>query len=503
METTSSEILFVGSEIGLSDRLREQLQARDFTVATANQAGETLAKALAGHVDVLVKEIRPPGDSALNLLKELRAANPALPVILLDESASAENAIEATKLGAYGYLAAPFDLSELIELIVRAASDRRTPAPSLQIAEPDCAGRRLVGSSRIMRELYEQIGLAAEWPSTILIQGATGTGKELIARAIHEHSSRGRQRFVAVNCNALAESLLESELFGYEAGAFTGARARRVGWLEAADQGTLFLDEIGELTIATQIKLLRFLQERTIQRLGGRQEVQLNIRILAATNRNLERATESGQFRQDLLYRLSELTIKSPQLKEHAEDIPELVAHFIGKWQKQRELGPISMHEEALDFFATQSWPGNVRQLENAVRAAMCLANGRPINLGHVKQACGRNEMGNDSQPGPREPLTDLIEKARTGQLPKLRARVIEDAERPLLAKVLALCRGNKAKAARWLGITRKTLARKLGNLGINQPSTAIGTRGISKTRQAPLDHRTQGPGPPRLKPGL
>src|SRR5579862_9647366 len=447
----SSEILLIGNRFGKNARLRGELLARDYAIITASGSEDGLAKALSTKIEVVLNEVNSPGSGGLELLKRLHSAKPRLPVIIAARKLNEEDAIEAAKVGAYAYVAEPFELLKLVGLIGEAASCNRAGLPdSLLEISAEFKHVRLVGSSGAMRDLYSQIGRAADSSATVLIRGATGTGKELIARAVHQHSARAGERFVAVNCTSLAESLIESEMFGFEAGAFTGARARRLGWFEAADKGTLFLDEIGELKPETQVKLLRFLQERSIQRLGGRQEVTLDVRVVAATNRDLESAMKAGQFREDLFFRLSGFTIKSLALREHPEDIPELMRYFLGKWGKERKVQTISIHREAAEFLQTQPWPGNIRQLENAIYGAASLANGRPIKLRHLQLSSGAVRdllITNGSRP--REPLTDLFEKASAGKLPNLRARFLAEKDRSLFERAMELARRNKARAAR------------------------------------------------------
>ena len=465
----SGEILLIGSRFSKNERLKGELTAKDYFVVTALGNEDALAKATGSRIDVVLNDLTTHSLAGFELLKRLHSAKPRLPVIVTARKLNEEEAIEASRLGAYAYLSEPIELRELIELIARAVESNRLSVRGSVLEIPAAFDRvRLVGSSSKMRELYDQIGRAADTSATVLIRGATGTGKELIARAIHQHGARAREPFVAVNCSSLPESLLESELFGFEAGAFTGARARRPGWFEAADKGTLFLDEVGELKLDAQVKLLRFLQERTIQRLGGRQDVSVNVRIVAATNRDLESAMKDGRFRQDLFYRLSGLTILSPSLIEHLEDIPELMRHFLAKWAKERNAQTVSIHCEAAEFLQSHPWPGNIRQLENALYGAANFANGRPIKVNHMKLASGAiKDLVQPNPARPRQPLTDLFEKASTGQLPNLRATYLQDTDRTLFERAMGLARSNKVKAARLLGITRKTLKAKLSQFGI------------------------------------
>jgi DNA-binding NtrC family response regulator len=280
---------------------------------------------------------------------------------------------------------------------------------------------------------------------------------------LHEHSPRAARPFIAINCGAIPSSLIESELFGHENGAFTGARGRHAGFFEQANQGTLFLDEIGDLAMATQIKLLRVLQERSLYRVGGRQEVRFDVRVIAATNRNLERLKQNGEFREDLFQRLSGFPIVSPELRDHAEDIWPLIKHFLLKCRNAHSLTSLSVHRDAISFLEAQPWPGNVRELENTIYRAALLASGRPIRLQHVQQASEAHERS-FSMPVKllRDPPTDLFDKASSGELKNLHAQVIEQTERSLFKKAIAIAHGNQSKIARWLGLSRKTVRGKL-----------------------------------------
>ncbi len=320
-----------------------------------------------------------------------------------------------------------------------------------------------------MRRLYKDIGLAASAPMAVLIRGQTGTGKELVAHAIHRHSERAREPFVAVNCTAIPEPLLESELFGHERGAFTGAYARHTGRFEQARQGTIFLDEIGDLNLATQAKLLRVLQEKSFQRVGGTERVSLAARILAATHQGLEAAMRHGQFRQDLFYRLSALTITVPALDARRDDIPLLARHFLRRAEREMGLSGSVMEAEAIEFLQKQAWPGNVRQLEHVIEHALLLARANPVMLAHVQEAYS-------SSRGPVEPepetfdhyFSQLLARAETVQ--DAHDRMIKDMERELFTRAITLAQGNQAKAARWLGVTRTTMREKLIHFGLHAP---------------------------------
>jgi DNA-binding NtrC family response regulator len=320
-----------------------------------------------------------------------------------------------------------------------------------------------------MQSIYKEIGRVASKPVNVLIRGETGTGKELIARALYQHSDRAKAPFIAINCAAIPETLLESELFGHERGAYTGAENRRIGRFEQADNGTIFLDEIGDMTPGTQIKLLRVLQERCFQRLGGKETILVDVRVLAATNRDLESAIQHKQFREDLYYRLSVVVIQLPPLRQRKEDVPELVKYFLRKYAAELGVADPSIHAEAVDFLQTENWPGNVRELENVVRKVLLLAQGYTINMDHVRAALARVATPpNTAHQSLREHADELLAAAQRGELNDAHARLLTAAEREIFSRAIELAHGNQAKAARWLGVSRLTLREKLYQFGIH-----------------------------------
>jgi len=302
---------------------------------------------------------------------------------------------------------------------------------------------------------------------TVLIRGETGTGKELVARAIYQHGDRADRPFIAVNCAAIPETLLESELFGHERGSFTGADARRIGRFEQANGGTIFLDEIGDLSPSTQAKLLRVLQEKCLQRLGGRETIPIDARVLAATHCDLETAMREKQFREDLFYRLSVVVIALPPLRERRDDIPALVQYFLGRHGKELGARQASIHPKALGLLSEQAWPGNVRELENVIRNALLLARGYSVGLADVRKALG----GADARAAGVSPIArhvaDLLAAASRGELEKLRPLLLETTDRELFTQAIQLASGNQAKAARWLGVSRITVREKLIHFGL------------------------------------
>jgi DNA-binding NtrC family response regulator len=379
-----------------------------------------------------------------------------------------ETAIEAIKLGACEYMLKPFEADELLDLVASAVTSSRLMSEAVELGEAGSATRAIIGSSRIMQNLYKEIGRVAATPVTVLIRGATGTGKELVARALYQHSHRSAKPFVAVNCAAIPETLLESELFGHERGSFTGAHARRIGRFEQAHMGTIFLDEIGDLSPNTQAKLLRVLQEGCIQRLGGDEIIPVDVRVLAATHRDLEAAINEKEFREDLYYRLSVVSIKLPSLSERVEDIPELVRFFINRYAKDLGAGTSAIQADAAAWLQTQSWPGNVRQLENVVRQALLTARPFTIGLEHVHQVLGKSlkpaAISSQTHAGY---VSDLLARIERGEEENAHARMMADLEPELFTQAIQRAHGNQAKAARWLGVTRLKMREKLTELGL------------------------------------
>ena len=323
-----------------------------------------------------------------------------------------------------------------------------------------------------MQAIYKEIGRVASKPVNVLIRGETGTGKELIARALYQHGDRAAAPFIAINCAAIPETLLESELFGHERGAFTGADGRRIGRFEQADGGTLFLDEIGDMSPSTQSKLLRVLQERTLQRLGGKDTITVDVRVVAATHRDLEAAIRQKQFRDDLYYRLSVVEIMLPALRSRREDIPVLVRHFLQKHGPDLGNSDPSVNADALDLLAEQAWPGNVRELENVVRKLLLQARGYTITLEHVRASLAKAKAPTLGAAGSfGEYVDDLLAGARTGESSDVHARALEAAERELFSRAIEQAQGNQSRAARWLGVSRITMKAKLVQFGLHPGS--------------------------------
>ncbi len=415
-----------------------------------------------------------PGLTGLELVAQLHAAKPKQPIILMTAHGTTETAIEATKLGACDYLLKPFEADELFDLVASAVASSRLMSEPVEMGEGRADRSAIIGNSRAMQAIYKEIGRVAATSASVLIRGATGTGKELIARAIYQHSDRADKPFIAVNCAAIPDALLESELFGHERGAFTGAQARRIGRFEQASGGTIFLDEIGDLNANTQGKLLRVLQERCIQRLGSEADLPVDVRVLAATHRDLEAAIQEKEFREDLFYRLSVVTLTLPVLSKRTEDIPQLVKYFIKRYATELGLEAPAVQAEAIVFLQCQPWPGNVRELENVVRQAMLMAKPFAISVEHVQQVLTKVAQPAPvaSQQAPAAYVTDLLARAQSGEVQDAYTRMIADLEPELFRQAIQLAHGNQAKAARWLGVTRLKMRETLARLGLHPAHT-------------------------------
>ena len=467
--SAAARILLIEDDPGIRETLRNVLVEEGYVVAVEQRGDEGLARAGAELFNVVITDLRLPGLDGLALVRQLHASQPRLPIILVTAFSTTKTAIQATKFGAYDYLLKPFHVPDLLELVDEAAQSNRLMSEPVALGETDAAQDALIGQSAAMQAIYKEIGRVATKPVNVLIRGETGTGKELIARAIYQHSDRANAPFVAINCAAIPETLLENELFGSERGAFTGATQRRVGRFEQANQGTIFLDEIGDMTLGTQVKLMRVLQEKCLERLGGKETTAVDVRVVAATNRDLETAIREKEFREDLYYRLSVVVITLPPLRQRREDLPDLVNYFLKKRGPELGNASPSIHPEAMRLLQAQPWPGNVRELENVVLQALLLAQSYTINLAHVRTALNKSRVTFCSPTRPfGDVVEDLLAAARRGAVADAHARILEFAEREAFARAIAEAQGNQAKAARWLGISRVTMRAKLVQFGLH-----------------------------------
>jgi nitrogen regulation protein NR(I) len=463
------EILIIEDDQSTASALARMLEAEGYSVSVNGRGDDGLRQARESSWDLVLTDLRLPGMNGLDLVAQLHATRPRLPIILMTAHGTTQTAIEATKLGACEYLVKPFEADELLDLVASSVASSRRMSQPIELGESTSSQHAIIGNSRAMQNIYKEIGRVADTPVTVLIRGATGTGKELMARALYQHSGRADRPFITVNCAAIPETLLESELFGHERGAFTGAQSRRIGRFEQAQNGTLFLDEIGELAPNTQGKLLRVLQEKTIQRLGGDELITVDVRVLAATHRDLEAAIEEKEFREDLLFRLSVVTLTLPSLKERTEDIPDLVRFFIHKYARDLGVEKPSVEPDAITWLQSQPWPGNVRELENVVRRALLLARPFGISVDHFRQVLARNGKPL-STPGLTHSayVSQLLQRIQQGEEENAYSRMIADLEPELYSQAIQLAQGNQAKAARWLGVTRLKMREKLLELRLH-----------------------------------
>ncbi len=438
------------------------LTRNGFMVTGLTDAEEALKTVKQLEPDLIITDFRLGGISGIEFIHEVRQIDPQLLIIVTTGFGDDQVAIQAIKEGAFDYLLKPFETEELVTLIQRALETKSSLKLNRDI-QPAAIPHALIGKSRPMQTVFKEIGRVAAKKITVLIRGESGTGKELVARALHQHSDRADKPLVEVNCVAIPETLLESELFGHERGAFTDAYTRRIGRFEQAHGGTIFLDEIGDMSLATQSKLLRVLQESSFQRLGGKEDIKLDVRIIAATNRDLESAIEKKLFRQDLFYRLSVVDINLPPLRQRQDDIPDLIHYFISKHSADLGYESSTITQEGLKFLQQQTWPGNVRELENLVRKAILHAREQPITLSmlvnlYTKAPTSAPPSGNSVS----EIISHMLAEAASHRLANVRGLIDEKVERELYGQAIALARGNQRKAAAWLGVSRPTMKEKL-----------------------------------------
>lgn len=467
--SSSHRILLIEDDSQLAVNLRQVLEDGGLAVTHCARGDDGLRRAESAAFDVVLTDLRLPGLGGLDLVRQLHETQPRLPVVLMTAHGTIETAIEATKLGAYDYLQKPFEMEELLALLHKAVDAGRLMRELVALTDTPSARTALVGVSRAMREVCKEIGRVAAKPVTVLIRGETGTGKELIARAIYQHSERAKSPFIAINCAAVPENLLESELFGHERGAFTGADQRRIGRFEQANEGTLFLDEIGDLPPNTQVKLLRVLQQQTFQRVGGSDTISVSVRIIAATHHDLETMIRDGKFREDLFHRLNVVAMQLPPLRERREDIPGLVQHFLRKYAADFGLAAPAITPDALAALQADSWPGNIRELENVTRRLLLEARGLSITAEAVRAIlAARASVGGQAANSLISLAAKLLACAQRGEISDGHAQIVAAAEHEILTQAIALAEGNQAKAARWLGISRLTLREKLKQLGLH-----------------------------------
>lgn len=440
-------ILVIDDEENIRNGLAANFEMEDYKVKTASSGKEGLSIVSKGDIDLVVTDLRMDGMSGEEVLKRITTETPGIPVIVLTGHGSIDSAVEAMKNGAYDFLTKPLNLDQLNVIVKRALENRELSLQHTMLKKElgeAVTFDRMIGTSADMRRLLELIKKVAPSRASVLITGESGVGKELVADALHSLSGRREKSFVKVHCAALSETLLESELFGHEKGAFTGADSMKKGRFELAHGGTIFLDEIGEINHTTQIKLLRVLQERTFERVGGEETIEVDVRVVAATNRNIEEEVKAGRFREDLYYRLNVVRLQVPPLRERKDDIPLLMDSFLKRFSEENSKSILGFENRARQALYRYDWPGNIRELQNCIESAVVMCSGEEISL---------------------EDLPPTISRfSGEGSISIPMGLSLDDAEKIIIKENLAFNNGNKTKTAEILGIERKTLAKKIGD---------------------------------------
>jgi nitrogen regulation protein NR(I) len=468
-------LLVVDDERNVLYALQKGLRAEGLRIVTSQTGKSGIEATRREKPDAVLLDVRLPDLSGLDVLKELRQLDPKLPVIVMTTHGTADTAIEAMQRGAFDYLLKPWDLDELTDLVNKALEAGRLAHVRAVIdpaSDSDEGVDHVIGRSPAMQTIFKEVGRIAAQDVTVLILGESGTGKELIARAIYDYSRRSEQPFLAINCAAIPETLLESELFGHEKGAFTGADRLRIGKFEQAHRGTLFLDEIGDAAPATQAKILRVLQDGKFERVGGNETIHTDVRIIAATSKNLEHAMQRKEFRPDLFFRLNTFTLTLPPLRERADDIPLLAEHFLKRFRRELTSRVRGISPDALEVLGRHGWPGNVRELESAIKFALVHASGDivtppalPVSVrGQSPDASDRSTEGEHKELSDvRQLVRNLLSQGGVNLSDEVRNVV----DRVLLQEVLASVGGHQARAAEILGLSRNTLRTRLQELGL------------------------------------
>jgi two-component system response regulator AtoC len=461
------QVLIVDDEPNLRKILSAQLTRDGYDVLTAEDGEQGLALLKEHHIDLVITDLKMPKVDGMTLLKTALEEDPELPIVLVTAHGTIDTAVEALKSGAFDFVTKPFDKDEVRQIVAKALKTRElrgadaTPTPSSRGARFG-----IIGSSPGIAELYAILERVADTPTTALITGESGTGKELVARALHEHSSRKDKPFIKVNCAAIPKELIESELFGYERGAFTGAVASKPGRFELANGGTLFLDEIGEIPIEMQVKLLRALQESEFERVGGIKTIRVDVRLVAATNRDLKKLIAAGNFREDLFYRLNVVPIRLPALRERTSDIPLLVEHFLVKFNERLRKKVEGVDREAMDLLVAYPWPGNIRELENVIERSVLFCDTNTLTANDLSpEVRGIAALSN-------VPVTDADLQAALASEGGLKEHVkvaMSRLERELVSRALSQTNANVTHAARLLKISRKGLQLKMKELGLRE----------------------------------
>jgi two-component system nitrogen regulation response regulator GlnG len=469
-------LLVVDDEPAIQHAFQRAFRGADVTLKSATTAAEAVEQIGRERPDVVVLDVHLPDATGLDTFHRIRRIDARIPVILVTGHGTTELAIEAIKEGAFEYLLKPLELAELRDLIARAVRSSRlmrVPAaiPDVEPAPP--SGDLLIGRCPAMQEVYKAIGRVARQDVTVLILGESGTGKELVARALYQHGRRSDRPFLAVNCAAISETLLESELFGHEKGAFTGADRKRIGKFEQCNGGTIFLDEVGEMTPLTQAKFLRLIQEQRFERVGGEETVATNVRVIAATNADLGRLVEEGRFRRDLYFRLNVFTIRLPPLRDRLDDIGLLIDHFLKRFSQELGKPVREVPPETMAALRAYPWPGNVRELQSVLKQSLLHMRGSVLLADYLPTHVGGRAVTPGPPPEPGEPQSgafdwdEFVTGRITAGTEDLYAESLERMEREVLVRVLRHTGGNQLQAARILGITRGSLRTKIRALGI------------------------------------
>jgi len=461
-----NDILIIDDDDQLRQSFVKLLHEEGYRVAAAPSAEAGIRLLRESEPELVIIDVRLPGMSGLDAFKTIQRLKPKLPVIIMTAYGNTETAIEATKMGAYDYVLKPFDIPVMLGMIQEAINAGRFMRNPVALNElPEEINRdAMIGSSMMMQNVYKAIGRVAATDATVLIRGDSGTGKELVARAIYQHSMRSEKPFLVINCVAIPETLLESELFGYEKGAFTGAVHRRIGKIEQANGGTVFLDEIGDMPLALQAKILRVLQEKRIERLGGRETIPVHVRIIADTNRNLEEMIALSQFREDLYYRLKVITIWLPPLKERNGDIHQLIDYFMERFARELGVPNPGITQYARELLQAMPWPGNVRELANTLQKALIFNRGAPLDANDISSAIAENETElQEKQIEMKEMLRNWVRQMlQENGHEALFEESMDHFAAILIEEALNLTGGNRSRAARLLGLSRPTLHAKI-----------------------------------------
>ena len=482
-QTLGEQILVVDDEQSMLEFLEYVLKKEGYDVISVQESPKALELlSEKPGFDLVISDLRMPDLDGLGLLKVSREIDPDVPFIFMTAYASSDTAIEALKLGAFDYITKPFQVEELTNLIKNALLARNLRNQVRVLERQRIEEDEMIGTSPAMLEIYKLIGTIAPTDTTILITGESGTGKELVARAIHQASMGPEHPFVSINCGAFPETLLESELFGYMKGAFTGAVSEKKGLLEVAVGGTLFLDEVGEMPPSMQVKILRALQEKKIRRIGGTKEINIEARLIAATNQDLERAVEEGAFREDLYYRLAVIPIHLPPLRDRKPDIVPLVRHFIQKYNERLSRNIRGMTEEGLSCLEEYSWPGNVRELENVIERAITLESGEFIQKARLPERV-RGEVGTHEMDLPRFSSNEGLDLEE----------YLRNVERQIIEQALELAEGNQTRTSQILQVSYRSLRHRLDTLGLRKKQKEeAGERRAGKKRRKTAERRKE-----------